>query len=283
MAQELWDQRGPITDRTVARLLKGAGYSLQSNKKTKEGASHPDRNAQFEYINERVSEFLRMKEPVVSIDTKKKELVGEFKNNGREWRPKASPEFVKTHDFPDKDKGKAIPFGVYDVTRNEGWVSVGIDHDTAEFAAASIGRWWKEMGKKRYPNAASLLITADSGGSNSSRSRLWKVALQKLANKLKIHLSVCHFPPGTSKWNKIEHRLFSYITKNWRGRPLVSYQVIVSLISNTTTRAGLLVKSAIDEHKYETGLKITDKELALVNCFPDKFHGEWNYTIKSNN
>jgi hypothetical protein len=281
LANEICNQRGPITDRTVAHLLKQAGYSLQSNRKTKEGTSHPDRNAQFEFINSRVSDFLIRKQPAVSIDTKKKELVGEFKNNGKEWRPNANPELVKVHDFPVKGKGKAIPFGVYDMALNEGWVSVGIDHDTAEFAAASIGRWWKEMGKKRYPHATSLLITADSGGSNSSRSRLWKVALQKLANKIKLELNVCHFPPGTSKWNKIEHRLFSYITKNWRGRPLVSYQVVVNLISNTTTRAGLLVKSAIDDHKYETGIKVSDEELSRVNCVPDKFHGEWNYAITS--
>jgi hypothetical protein len=280
LAEELQKQGHAVSDRTVARLLKRAGYSLQANRKTREGASHPDRNAQFEHINRRVLACQRRSQPVVSVDTKKKELVGEFKNAGEEWQPKGEPEEVKVHDFPDKKLGKAIPYGVYDLACNEGWVSVGIDHDTAQFAAASIGRWWREMGSRRYPRATELMITADGGGSNGSRNRLWKVALQGLANDLGLALHVCHFPPGTSKWNKIEHRLFCFITKNWRGRPLTSYEVIVNLIANTTTKAGLTVQAVLDTNEYETGIEVSDEQLASIKLTPAKFHGEWNYTIR---
>jgi hypothetical protein len=280
LAAALVGQNHPVTDRTVARLLKQAGYSLQANRKTQEGASHPDRNAQFEYIGRRVTACQKQGQPVVSVDTKKKELVGEFKNAGQEWNPKGEPQKVNTHDFPDKKMGKAIPYGVYDLASNEGWVSVGIDHDTARFAAASILRWWREMGSARFPRATKLMITADGGGSNSSRNRLWKVALQELANETDLKLQVCHFPPGTSKWNKIEHRLFCFITKNWRGRPLTSYQTIVNLIGSTTTKTGLTVRAALDTTQYETGIKITDQELAHVNCKRAAFHGDWNYTIR---
>jgi Rhodopirellula transposase DDE domain len=280
LAEELTRQNHPVTDRTVARLLKQAGYSLQANRKTREGSSHPDRNAQFEYINKQVLAFQKRNQPVISVDTKKKELVGEFKNPGQEWQPKGKPEKVKVHDFPEKDKGKAIPYGVYDLASNEGWVSVGIDHDTAQFAAASIRRWWTEMGSQRFPRASKLLITADGGGSNSSRNRLWKKSLQELADELDLTLKVCHFPPGTSKWNKIEHRLFCFITKNWRGRPLTTYEVIVNLIASTTTKTGLFVRAAIDTNVYETGITVSDEELARLRVIHAKFHGEWNYTIK---
>lgn len=280
LAEELGRQNHPVTDRTVASLLKGLGYSLQANRKTREGSSHPDRNAQFEYINRQVIACHKQRQPVVSVDTKKKELVGEFKNAGQEWQPQGQPERVKVHDFPDKKMGKAIPYGVYDLASNEGWVSVGIDHDTAQFAAASIRRWWQEMGCRRFPRATQLMITADGGGSNSSRNRLWKVALQDLADDLELALHVCHFPPGTSKWNKIEHRLFCFITRNWRGRPLTSYEVIVNLIGSTTTKSGLTVRTALDTHHYETGIKISDEQLARIQCTPARFHGEWNYTIR---
>ena len=280
LATELQKQNHSVSDRTVAALLKAAGYSLQANRKTREGSSHEDRNAQFEHINRRVLSFQKHGQPVVSIDTKKKELVGEFKNAGQEWQPQGKPVEVKVHDFPEKSMGKAIPYGVYDLASNEGWVSVGIDHDTAQFAAASVRRWWQEMGFKRFDRATKLLITSDGGGSNNSRSRLWKTALQSLANDLGLILEVCHFPPGTSKWNKIEHRLFSFITKNWRGHPLTSYQVIVNLIANTTTKAGLVVKAALDTSRYETGISVSDEELARVKIIPAKFHGEWNYTIR---
>jgi DDE family transposase len=279
LARELARQAHGVSDRTLAALLKQAGYSLQANRKTKEGAAHPDRNAQFEHINGQAGAFLKSRQPVVSVDTKKKELVGEFKNAGREWRRQGEPEKVKVHDFPDKNLGKAIPYGVYDLASNEGWVSVGIDHDTARFAAASIGRWWRQMGRKRYPRAQRLMITADGGGSNASRNRLWKVALQELADDLGLELHVCHFPPGTSKWNKIEHRLFNFITQNWRGRPLTSYQVIVNLIGSTTTKHGLKVRAALDRGHYETGIAVSDEQLARVLCTPHEFHGEWNYTI----
>lgn len=280
LAAELARQNHPVSDRTVAALLKAAGYSLQANRKTREGSSHEDRNAQFEYISGRVLGFTEQEEPVVSIDTKKKELVGEFKNMGQEWEPRGAPVEVKVHDFPEKDLGKAIPYGVYDLASNEGWVSVGIDHDTALFATASVRRWWQEMGARRFPQATKLMITADGGGSNGTRNRLWKIALQTLADELSLQLEVCHFPPGTSKWNKIEHRLFSFITKNWRGRPLTSYQVIVSLIAHTTSQAGLVVKAALDTGHYETGIVVSDEELARVRITPAKFHGEWNYTIR---
>jgi len=282
LADELRRQNHPVSDRTVATLLKAAGYSLQANRKTREGSSHADRNAQFEYINRCVLRFQKQGEPVVSIDTKKKELVGEFKNVGQEWEPRGQPVEVKVHDFPEKKLGKAIPYGVYDLASNEGWVSVGIDHDTAQFATTSVRRWWQEMGVGRFPRATKLMITADGGGSNGSRNRLWKVALQGLANELGLRLEICHFPPGTSKWNKIEHRLFSFITKNWRGRPLTSYRVIVNLIAHTTTKAGLLVRAALDKSHYETGIEVSDEELARVRIIPAKFHGEWNYGIRPN-
>jgi hypothetical protein len=279
LAEELTRQNHPVSDRTVAALLCAAGYSLQANRKTREGKDHPDRNAQFEYISQQVGRVQKRGQPVVSVDTKKKELVGDFKNPGQEWRPKKAPQKVRTHDFKDKDLGKAIPYGVYDVANNQGWVSVGIDHDTAHFAANSIARWYDDMGSKRFPRARELMITADGGGSNSYRSRLWKVALQGLADQLDLKLKVCHFPPGTSKWNKIEHRLFSYITSNWRGQPLVSREAIVNLIASTTTTTGLIVKAALDTNVYETGIKVTDEELASLRLTPCDFHGEWNYTI----
>lgn len=280
LAAELQRQHHRVSDRTVAALLIEAGYSLQANRKTIEGKQHPDRNAQFEYIHRRVLGFLKQRQPIVSIDTKKKELVGNYKNGGSEWQLQGEPEPVKVHDFPDQKLGKASPYGVYDLANNEGWVSVGISHDTARFAANSVKRWWEEMGAKRFPRASSLLITADGGGSNSSRCRLWKVALQELATTIGLQLRVCHFPPGTSKWNKIEHRLFCHITQNWRGRPLTSYETIVNLISNTTTEQGLIVKAALDETVYETGIAVTDEELASIRLRRDSFHGEWNYTIK---
>jgi Rhodopirellula transposase DDE domain len=280
LAEELTRQNHPVSDRTVALLLKQSGYSLQANRKTREGSSHPDRNAQFEYINRQVRAFHRRRQPVISVDTKKKELVGEFKNPGEEWHPKGQPEKVNVHDFPDPKLGKAIPYGVYDLACNEGWVSVGIDHDTAEFACASIQRWWNEMGSVRFPQATELLITADGGGSNSSRNRLWKKSLQSLADELDITLHVHHFPPGTSKWNKIEHRLFCFITKNWRGRPLTTYEVIVNLIASTTTKKGLTVRAAIDPRRYETGIAVSDEELARLRITRARFHGDWNYSIK---
>ena len=280
LAEELTQQDHPIGPRTVAMLLHESGYSLQANRKTREGNQHPDRNAQFKYINEQVQLFQKRRMPTISVDTKKKELVGDFANSGREWHPEGKPEEVRVHDFKDKELGKAIPYGVYDMLHNEGWVSVGIDHDTARFAAESIRHWWEEMGAKRFPRARQLLITADGGGSNSHRSRLWKIALQELADEIDLKLSVCHFPPGTSKWNKIEHRLFSFITKNWRGKPLVSRQAIVELISSTTTRKGLTVRAALDTHTYETGIKVSDDELAQVKLKRHDFHGDWNYSIK---
>ena len=279
LAAELRREEHEVSERTVAAMLKAAGYSLQANRKTKEGASHPDRNAQFEHINQQVISFQRRSQPVVSVDTKKKELVGEFKNPGQEWEVKGEPTPVGVHDFPNPRLGKAIPYGVYDLASNEGWVSVGIDHDTARFAAASIGRWWREMGSERFPHATRLMITADGGGSNSSRNRLWKVALQELADEIRLRLDVCHFPPGTSKWNKIEHRLFCFITKNWRGRPLTGYKVIVNLIANTTTKEGLVVRAALDTTEYETGISVSDEELARVKLTKSAFHGDWNYAI----
>jgi hypothetical protein len=279
LADELTRQQHPVGPRSVATLLKEAGYSLQANRKTREGSSHADRDAQFEYINAQVKAFHQRRQPVISVDTKKKELVGDFKNAGRQWRPKGTPEKVRVHDFVDKQLGKAIPYGVYDLASNEGWVSVGITHDTAQFAVASIRRWWTEMGAVRFPRARKLMITAAGGGSNSSRNRLWKVALQELADELGLPLQVCHFPPGTSKWNKIEHRLFSFITQNWRGKPLVSHQAIVNLIASTTTRTGLTVKAALDINHYETQIKITDEELAQLNLKRHEFHGDWNYTL----
>jgi hypothetical protein len=279
LAGELTRQGHPVSPRTVGRLLKADGYSLQSNRKTKEGGNHPDRNAQFEHINTTVTKFQQRGQPVISVDTKKKELVGEFKNGGREWQPQGEPEKVLVHDFLDKELGKAIPYGVYDVGENKGWVSVGIDHDTARFATEAIRRWWRKMGAKRYRDAKGLLITADGGGSNGSRCRLWKIALQDLAVQLGFPIHVCHFPPGTSKWNKIEHRMFCHITQNWRGRPLVSHDVIINLIANTATQTGLKICAELDAGIYPTGIKVSDEELAAVNLKHDRFHGEWNYSI----
>ena len=279
LADELTHGHHPVSVNTVAALLRQAGYSLQANRKTREGASHPDRNAQFEHINTSVRSFHDRGQPAISVDTKKKELVGDFKHAGREWHPRGEPEEVRVHDFMDKTLGKAIPYGVYDILNNQGWVSVGLDHDTAQFAVNSIRTWWKKMGRRRFPRARQLLITADGGGSNSHRSRLWKVSLQKLADELGLKLVVCHFPPGTSKWNKIEHRLFSFITQNWRGRPLVSHQAVVNLIAATTTKTGLVVKAALDNHTYDTGVKVTDEEVARLRLAPHPFHGEWNYTL----
>ena len=279
LAEELNRNDHSVSASTVGSLLHEAGYSLQANCKTREGRSHPDRNAQFEFINASVKRFLKREQPAISVDTKKKELVGDFKNNGDEWHPKGSPEKVRTHDFMDKTLGKVIPYGVYDILNNQGWVNIGIDHDTAKFATNSIRQWWQQMGSKRFPNASELLVTADGGGSNSSRSRYWKICLQELADELEMRLVVRHFPPGTSKWNKIEHRMFSFITQNWRGKPLVSHQAIVNLIASTTTKAGLVVKAAIDQANYPTKTKVTDSELAAINLKRDKFHGEWNYVI----
>lgn len=279
LADELTRQKHPVSPRTVAALLHQQGYSLQANRKTREGASHPDRDAQFEYINANVQRFLSRGQPAISVDTKKKELVGDFKNGGREWCPQGEPEEVRVHDFLDKKLGKAIPYGVYDLLHNQGWVSVGIDHDTAQFATNSIRRWWSEMGQQRFPRARELLITADGGGSNGHRSRLWKVMLQALADDLDLKLFVCHFPPGTSKWNKIEHRLFSFITQNWRGRPLVSHEAIVNLIASTTTKNGLIVKAALDTNHYTTKVKVTDHELAQLRLKRHEFRGDWNYTL----
>jgi DDE family transposase len=279
LAKELKRQQHPVSPMTVSRLLRQAGYSLQANRKTLEGSGHPDRNAQFEHINRQAQAMQKRGQPVISVDTKKKELVGSFRNGGREWRPQGKPLKVQVHDFQDPELGKAIPYGVYDLKHNEAWVSVGIDHDTAEFAAAAIGRWWTKMGKKRYPRAHQLMITADGGGSNASRSRLWKVALQQLADRTGLQLVVCHFPPGTSKWNKIEHRLFCHITRNWRGKPLESHEVIVSLIGSTTTETGLRVKASLDRRSYPTHRKVDEQQLAAVQLKPNKFHGDWNYTI----
>jgi DDE family transposase len=279
LAAELRRQGHTVERQTVAHLLAALGYSLQANRKTKEGAAHPDRNAQFAYINTRVRAFQKRGYPVVSVDTKKKELVGDFKNGGQEWRPHGQPERVRVYDFVDEDLGKAIPYGVYDQAANLGWVNVGIDHDTAAFAVESLRRWWEHMGSQRYPCAPALLITADGGGSNGSRNRLWKVALQQLANDLGLRMAVCHFPPGTSKWNKIEHRMFSHISMNWRGRPLISHEVIVNLIANTTTQQGLTIKAALDTGRYPIGIKVTDQEFEKVKLKQAKFHGEWNYTI----
>jgi hypothetical protein len=279
LANELTECKHPVSPRTVGRLLKAAGYSLQSNRKTKEGGVHPDRNAQFEYINAMVMAFQRQGQPVISVDAKKKELIGAFKNGGREWRPHGEPEEVLVHDFMDKELGKAIPYGVYDITKNQGWVSVGIDHDTARFAVEAIRRWWKKMGSKLHRNVKKLLITADGGGSNGSHCRLWKVALQDFAAWLEMPVYVCHFPPGTSKWNKIEHRMFCHITQNWRGRPLVSHEVIVNLIANTVTAQGLNIQAELDTGTYPTGIKISDEELAAVNLKAAPFHGDWNYRV----
>lgn len=279
LAKALSEQGHQASHTLVAALLRDMGFSLQANQKSREGTSHPDRNAQFEYINRCVSAQFALGQPAISVDTKKKELVGDFKNGGREWRPEGKPERVRTHDFMIEELGKVAPYGVYDLQRNQGWVSLGISHDTAAFAVASISSWWKRMGRKAYPKARSLLVTADSGGSNSSRTRLWKWELQQLADKTGLEISVCHFPPGTSKWNKIEHKMFSFITMNWRGRPLVSYETIVQLIGATRTTKGLEIRCEIDEAEYLKGRAVSDAELETVDIEYDKFHGEWNYTI----
>ena len=269
-----------ISHQSVAALLYLAGYSLQANRKMREGSNHPDRDAQFRFINDEVRRFQRGRRPVISVDTKKKELVGDFKNTGQTWRPKGDPEPVRVHDFMIPEQGKAIPYGVYDLTRNAGWVSVGINHDTATFAVRTIERWWKKMGAPLYPKARSLLITADGGGSNGSRVRLWKWELQRLATSSGLSITVSHFPPGTSKWNKIEHRLFSYITSNWRGKPLTSLATIVSLIASTKTDAGLRVRCELDTKRYPKGVKVTDEQVAQIKIKPHTFHGDWNYTIR---
>lgn len=280
LSAELNSQGHTTSRHIVSELLHELGYSLQANKKTSEGGKHPDRNAQFEHINEKVKAFIADGSPVISVDTKKKELVGDFKNGGRELRPVGQPEEVRVHDFPIKGKGKVAPYGVYDLARNDAWVSVGIDHDTAAFAVETIRRWWTSMGCKVYAQAQRLLITADGGGSNGSRVRLWKAELQKFANETQLSVSVCHLPPGTSKWNKIEHRLFSFITQNWRGKPLVSHEAIVSLIAATTTKKGLKVQCAVDMNSYPKGVKVSKQDLQALNLVPDIFHGEWNYEIK---
>ncbi len=279
LADELTRMGHPVGRMTVASLLHEAGYSLQADRKTREGSSHPDRDAQFRYIDRLVRKRLRAEQPTVSVDTKKKELVGDFKNTGREWHPRGQPPEVRMHDFQDKTLGRVIPYGVYDILNDQGWVSVGTNHDTAQFATRSIRGWWARMGCRRFRQADDLLITADGGGSNGSRCRLWKVCLQQLADDLGIGLVVCHFPPGTSKWNKIEHRLFSFITQNWRGRPLVSRETVVNLIASTTTRTGLVVKAALDTNQYETAIKVSDAELARLKMIRHRFHGDWNYTI----
>ncbi|MGK2897714.1 MAG: ISAzo13 family transposase [Burkholderiaceae bacterium] len=279
LAAELTRQGHAVSHQTVSEVLRQSGYSLQANRKTREGTEHPDRNAQFEHIARRAKEFQQRGQPVISVDTKKKELVGDFKNAGREWHPQGRPPAVRVHDFQDDELGKAIPYGVYDLGANAGWVSVGIDHDTPEFAVESIYCWWRQMGRKTYPEARDLLITADGGGSNGSRTRLWKVALQRLADATGLKIGVCHLPPGTSKWNKIEHRMFCHITRNWRGRPLESLEVVVNLIATTTTTKGLRVRAALDTDDYPTGIKVDDVTMASLRLIPDEFHGEWNYAI----
>ena len=279
LAEELAGMGHKVSYPVVADLLHEMGYSLQANRKTKEGDSHPDRNAQFEHINAGVRQYMGLGQPVISVDTKKKELVGDFKNAGQDWRPKGKPEKVRVHDFLIPELGRAAPYGIYDLAQNTGWVSVGIDHDTASFAVATIRRWWQAMGQEKYPQAKRLMITADGGGSNGSRLRLWKLELQTLADETGLAIAVSHFPPGTSKWNKIEHRLFSFISKNWRGQPLTSLQVIVSLIAATTTRKGLKVHAEIDQRSYPAGIKVPDSEMKRINLRRDAFHGEWNYEI----
>ncbi len=282
LAVELNRQGHQVSHRKVAELLHGLNYSLQGTRKTREGTAHPDRDAQFAYINTQTEAFQRRGQPVISVDTKKKELIGDFRNAGREWQPVGHPEPVRVHDFIDRDLGKAIPYGVYDVATNQGWVSVGTDHDTPAFAVEAIRRWWAQMGRPTYPAATDLLITADGGGSNGTRARLWKTELQQLADETGLRITVCHFPPGTSKWNKIEHRMFCHITQNWRGRPLVSDEVIVHLIGSTTTRTGLTIRADVDTNTYPIGIKVTDAELAAVRLQPAEFHGDWNYAISPN-
>jgi hypothetical protein len=279
LAAALTEMGHQVVDRTVLRLLKAKGYSLQANKKTREGAQHPDRDAQFQHINQTVSEALSAGEPVISVDAKKRELVGDFKAVGREFQPKGKPVVVRGHDFKDKDLGHAIPYGVYDLTAEEGWVSVGITSDTASFAVNSIISWWEHLGHARYPSAQTLTITADSGGSNNPRTRLWRYELQRLADTTGLSIRVCHFPPGTSKWNKIEHRMFSFVSLNWRGKPLESLEIIINLIANTSTSTGLKLYAQLDNRTYQRGIEITDEQLAAVNITRHTFHSDWNYTI----
>lgn len=279
LAEALQAKGHQVSQKTVYTLLQEMGYSMQSNRKIMEGKQHPDRDEQFHFINRQVKNFQEQQQPVISVDAKKKENIGQFKNAGAEWNKSGQPVAVNTYDFPDKEKGKACPYGVYDLTRNEGWVNVGISRDTAEFAVESIRRWWLGMGRLKYPGATNLLITADGGGSNGYRTRLWKREIQKLSNELGITIQVCHFPPGTSKWNKIEHQMFSFMSKNWRGRPLDSLGTIVNLIAGTTSKKGLQIEAEIDENEYEKGIKISDEEMSLLNIERDSFHGEWNYKI----
>lgn len=280
LARQLHRQTHPVSHATVAQLLHRLGYSLQGNRKTQEGADHPDRDAQFRHIAATAESFLARRAPVISVDTKKKELVGDYANPGRQWRPARSPRQVQGHDFPGPAVPRAYPYGIYDVGRNAGFVNVGVDHDTGAFAVASIRGWWRAEGRRLYPQATQLLITADGGGSNGSRLRLWKLELQKLADQTGLALSVCHFPPGTSKWNKVEHRLFSFISSNWRGEPLRDYETIVQLIANTTTAKGLTVTCRLDRRKYPVGRRVTDQEMTAVNVERDPFHGDWNYVIR---
>ena len=279
LAAALRERGHEVSGRTVARMLREKGCSLQANRKTAEGRQHPDRDGQFNHINKRARAFQRRGDPVVSVDTKKKELVGDFANGGREWRPRGEPERVRVHDFKDAELGKAIPYGVCDLAADAGWVSVGVDHDTAAFAAETLRRWWRNMGAAAYAGSRRMLVTADAGGSNATRSRLWKAELQRFADETGLKVSVCHFPPGTSKWNKIEHRMFSRIAQNWRGRPLVSREAVVQSIANTTTRQGLTIRAELDESEYPTGIKVTDEQMAALSLSRDKFHGDWNYTI----
>lgn len=279
LADELNSQGHQVSHVTVAALLADLDYSLQANRKTQEGKGHPDRDAQFQYIDKQVRAFQKEGQPVISVDSKKRELIGNFKNSGQEWQPRGTPEKVKVYDYPDKQLGKVTPGGVYDLTLNDGWVSVGIDHNTAQFAAETIRRWWQAMGSKVYRDAKKLLITADSGGSNARRCRLWKVSLQEVADTVNLAVSVCHFPPGTSKWNKIEHRMFCHITENWRGRPLRSRATVVNLIGSTTTTTGLHIEAGLDSNTYPIGIEVSDEEFAAVKIRPHSFHGEWNYTI----
>jgi transposase len=279
LAAALRERGHTVSHMTVDRLLRDMGYSLGSNRKVEEGRQSPDRDAQFRWINRKVRAFQRRGQPVISVDAKQREILGNIKNPGKEWRPPRRPRRVRTHDFRDDSLGHAIPFGVFDVSQNEGWVSVGIDHNTAEFATLSILRWWREMGRTSYPQADSLLVTADSGGSNAARSRLWKVCLQEVCDKTGLKISVCHFPPGTSKWNAIEHRMFCHINRNWRGRPLESHAVVVNLIAHTTTRKGLHIEASLDTRSYPLGTTISDAELESIHLKPDPFHGDWNYTI----
>jgi hypothetical protein len=280
LAAELTAMGHEISGQKVSELLHELGYSLQGTRKTREGSAHPDRNAQFEHINKQARVFQRAGEPVVSVDTKKKELVGDFANRGSEWQPAGEPVPVRVHDFIDRELGKAIPYGVYDIARNEGWVNVGIDHDTSEFAVESLRRWWRRMGRRAYPAATRLLVTADGGGSNGYRTRLWKLELQRFADESGLDITIAHYPPGTSKWNKIEHRMFCHITQNWRGRPLESVEAIVSLIGSTTTKAGLRIRSALDRKAYDKAIRVSDEELASIHIKPHGFHGDWNYTIR---